>query len=80
MDIKKKTLEILANITGQPTETITPEMDLVAQLNIDSPKQLQLLVELEEAFDIEIEDDDAAKMNSVNDVLEYLEARGLATA
>lgn len=80
MDAKKKTLEILANITGQSAETITPEMDLVAQLNIDSPKQLQLLVELEEAFEIEIEDEDAAKMNSVNDVLEYLEGRGLATA
>jgi len=79
MDAKKKAFEILANITGQAVDAITPDMELVAHLNIDSPKQLQLLVELEEAFEIEIDDEDAAKMDSVNDVLDYLKGRGLAT-
>ena len=80
MDVKQKTFEILAKVSGQGAENITPEMELVSNLNIDSPKALQLLVELEDAFEIEIEDEDAAKMDRVQDVLDYLQGRGLIPA
>ena len=80
MNAKKKAYEILANISGQTVDAITPDMELVAHLNIDSPKALQLLVELEEAFEIEIDDEDAAKMDSVHDVIDYLKGRGLTTS
>ena len=80
MDNKQKTFEILANISDKQASEITPEMELVANLNIDSPKALQLLVELEDAFSIEIDDEDAAKMDRVQDVLDYLGGRGLLTA
>ena len=49
-------------------------MELVADLNIDSPKALQLLVDLEDRLSIEISDEDAAKMDTVGDVLDYLAA------
>jgi acyl carrier protein len=80
MDNKQKTLEILASISDKEASEITPEMELVANLNIDSPKALQLLVELEDAFGIEIDDEDAAQMDRVQDVLDYLGGRGLLTA
>jgi acyl carrier protein len=73
MDAKKKALEILAGISGKNASEIEPGMDLVGDLGIDSPHALQLLVELEEALDIEIDDDDAAKMDTVGDVYAYLE-------
>ena len=52
---------------------MAPEHDLVGDLGIDSPKALQLLVRLEESLGIEISDEDAARMDSVRDILAYLE-------
>jgi acyl carrier protein len=65
-------LEVLATVSGVARGTITRDMDLVADLGIDSPKALRLLVELEEALDIEVSDEDAARMSTVADVLDYL--------
>ena len=75
MDAKQVTFQVLSELSGKEQTSITPEMDLVADLGIDSPKALRLLLELEERFGIEIEDEDAAKLDSVSDILGYLEAR-----
>ena len=72
METKNVALQILSQLSGKDQETITPEMDLVADLGIDSPKALQLLLELEERLGIEIEDEDAAKIDSVADILTYV--------
>ncbi len=72
MDVKQTALDIVAKISGKEAPGLTPEMDLVADLGIDSPKALQLLIELEEALSIEISDDDAAKLDSIGDILDYL--------
>ena len=62
-------LSIIAKVTGLPVESITPEMELVADLDMDSAKALELIVELEDRFDVEIEDDGAEGLNTVGDVL-----------
>ncbi len=72
MDVKQKGLEIVAAISGKPVAELEPELDLVGDLGIDSPKALQLLLDLEDALGIEISDEDAAKMDTVGDVLGYL--------
>ena len=72
MDKKQAVLDILAELSGADTSKIEPTMDLVADLGIDSPKALQLLVEIEDRLGIEISDEDAARMDSVGDVLDYL--------
>ena len=73
MDAKQKALDIIAGISGREAADLRPEMDLVGDLSIDSPRALQMLVELEDVLKIEISDEDAAKMDSVRDVLEYLD-------
>lgn len=72
MDKQKTTLEILSELSGTSPEAIEPKMELVADLGIDSPKALQLLVEIEEKLGIEISDEDAARMDTVGDVLSYV--------
>ena len=72
MDAKDKALEIVARISGVETAELEPKLDLVADLGIDSPKALQLLLDLEDALGIEISDEDAAKMDTVGDILDYL--------
>ena len=68
-------LEVLAKISKKDKATIKPEQELAADLGIDSPKGLQLLMDLEEKLHIEIGDDDAARMNTVNDILTYVAAK-----
>ncbi len=76
-DSKRQTaLAVLAEVSRKPLASITPEKDLVADLGIDSPTALELLVRLEERLGIEIADEDAGQMNSVGDVLAYVERRG----
>ncbi len=72
MDIKKKALEIVAEISGKEVADLEPGLDLVADLGIDSPKALQMLLDLEDTLGIEISDEDAAKMDTVGDILGYL--------
>lgn len=69
-------LEVLSLVSGRDAAEIRPEMDLVADLGIDSPKAVRLLVELEERLDIEIDDELASRMSTVGDVLDHVAARG----
>ena len=73
-DEQKTGLEVIAEISGKAVEALEPGQNLVGDLGIDSPKALQLLLLLEERLDIEISDEDAAKMEKVGDVLDYLRA------
>ena len=66
-------LALLARVSGRAQSEIRPEMDLVADLGIDSPRALELLLELEEALGVEISDQEASGMDTVNDVLRYAE-------
>jgi acyl carrier protein len=72
MDYKDTALEVIAKVSGIERDKITPEMELVADLGINSPKALELLVELEDGLGIEIGDEDAASMNTVADILGFV--------
>jgi acyl carrier protein len=74
-DNRVKALHILAEISGVDRDELEPGMSLAGDLGIDSPRALQLLVDLEEGLDIEISDEDAARMDTVGDVLRFLETR-----
>lgn len=73
MDLPSKALAVIADISGKSAADLRPEQDLVADLGIDSPKALQMLVRLEDDLGVEIEDEDAARMNTVGDILSFLE-------
>jgi acyl carrier protein len=73
MTHRQDTLEVLAKIAGVPEAELAPEQHLVADLGVDSPKALRLLVELEDRLDIEIEDEQAAALKTVGDVLAFVE-------
>jgi acyl carrier protein len=70
---RKIALEVLADVAERDVESLEPEMDLIGDLNIDSPRALDLLVRLEERLGIEIGDEDAANLNSVGDILNYVD-------
>lgn len=73
MNTTEVALDIIARISGADRGSLRPEQELVADLNLDSAKALELLVELEDRFDIEIDDEDATRLNTVGGILAYLE-------
>ncbi len=73
MSSREQVIDILALVSGSERARITHEKDLVADLRIDSPKALRLLVEIEERVGLEIPDEAAARMSTVGDVLDFVE-------
>lgn len=73
MSRREEALAALAEVSGVDAREIAPDMDLVADLGIDSPKALRLLVALEDRFDVEIDDEDATRMRTVGDILAFAE-------
>ena len=76
MDKQQVALDVLAQLSGVARDQIQPTMELVADLGIDSPKALQLLVELEDRLQIEISDEAAARMDTVGDIFNFLATAG----
>jgi len=73
MTKKETALAVVAQVSGKDPEELTPDAELVANLGMDSAKALELLVELEDQLEIEILDEDAAKLNTVGDILAFVE-------
>jgi len=72
---QEKALDVISALTEKPKAALKPETELVSELGIDSPRALQLLVELEESTGAEISDEEAARMETVGDVLDFFAAR-----
>ena len=66
----KKTLAAQLNINP---ETIKPESDIIADLKADSLDVVELLMTLEEQFDISMPEEDAARMKTVRDLVNFIE-------
>ncbi len=66
-------LAVIARIAGKDASMLKAEDDLVVDLGIDSPRALELLVDIEEVMGIEISDEDAARLESVGDIVSYAE-------
>jgi acyl carrier protein len=70
---QNKIVDIIANQLGVEREIITPEANIVDDLGADSLDVVELVMALEEAFDLEIPDEEAEKIRTVKDVFGYLE-------
>lgn len=73
--VADKVISIVAAIKRITPEQVTPESSL-EQLGIDSLDKINLLFELESAFNIDIPDDVASSIKTVGDIVGKLEAIG----
>jgi acyl carrier protein len=71
-DIAKRVKEIVAEQLGVEASTVVPEASFMDDLGADSLDTVELVMALEEEFDIEIPDEDAEKIQTVNDAIEYI--------
>jgi len=69
-----KLKEILVDVLGVKAENIKAESKFIDDLGADSLDLVELIMALEDKFDIEISDEDAEKIITVKDALDYIEA------
>lgn len=72
--IFEKVKDIIAEQLGLEKDEITMDSSFVDDLGADSLDIVELIMALEEEFDIEIPDEDAEKVSVVKDVVEYIKA------
>lgn len=75
MAIEERIKEIIADQLGVEAEKITPEAKFVDDLGADSLDVVELIMAFEEEFGIEIPDEDAEKIQTVGDVINYLKEK-----
>ena len=75
MAAEDKIKSIIAEQLGVKPEEVTPTASFVDDLGADSLDTVELIMALEEEFNIEIPDEDAEKMKTVGDVMKYIEEK-----
>ncbi len=73
-DIITKVKEITSEQLGVDESQIVPEAKFVDDLGADSLDTVELVMALEEEFDLEISDEEAEKLVTVKDVFDYIDA------
>ncbi len=71
--IFEKVKDIIAEELGIEADDIKLDSDLSEDLGADSLDAIELIMEIESQFDIEIADSEATKIKSVQDIVDYLE-------
>jgi acyl carrier protein len=75
MDIEAKVKEIIIDKLGVEESQITPEASFTNDLGADSLDIVELVMGFESAFNIQIPDEDAEKISSVGDAINYLKSK-----
>lgn len=70
--VEEKVKEIIAKQLGVNPSEVTPEASFVEDLGADSLDTVELVMAFEEAFNIEIPDEDAEKIARVKDAVSYI--------
>lgn len=71
----EKIKKIIVDQLGIDESEVTPQASFVDDLGADSLDTVELVMALEEEFGIEIADEDAEKLLTVEDVVKYIEAK-----
>jgi len=72
MSIEKEVIDIVVEQLGVDAADVTPEKSFVEDLNADSLDLTELIMTFEERFGFEISEEDAEKLKTITDVIEYI--------
>ena len=74
-DLEQRISEMIIEQLGAAKEEIVPEASFIDDLGADSLDIVELVMAMEETFDIEIPDEDAEKIQTIGDAVAYLRDR-----
>ena len=72
-DAQDKLRKIIAEQLSVDEEEVVPEASFIEDLNADSLDLVELIMTLEEEFDVKISDEDAENIRTVQDAIDYLQ-------
>jgi acyl carrier protein len=75
MGLEDRVSAIIVEQLGVSKEELAPEASFIDDLGADSLDIVELVMAMEEEFDIEIPDDDAEKIQTIEDVVTYVKAK-----
>jgi acyl carrier protein len=75
MSLEDRVGEIIMDQLGVTKEEVRPEASFIDDLGADSLDIVELVMAMEEEFDVEIPDDDAEKIQTIGDAVGYLKER-----
>jgi len=73
--VEARVKEIVCEQLGVSDDEVTPEASFIEDLGADSLDIVELVMALEEEYEMEISDEDAEKIKTVQDVIHYIERR-----
>jgi acyl carrier protein len=74
-EISERVKSIIVEQLGVSLEEVTPQASFIEDLGADSLDIVELIMALEEEYDMEIPDEDAEKIQTVEDVTKYIQAK-----
>ena len=74
-NIREKVLDIVCEQMGASRDKITNETSFINDLGADSLDTVELVMEIEDTFDLSIPDDAAEKIQTVGDAIKYIKER-----
>lgn len=75
MSVEEKVIEIISQKLNLSKDQIKPEASFVDDLGADSLDLVELVMAMEEAFGMEVPDEEAEKLRTVKEVIEYVKAK-----
>ena len=72
MSVEEKVKEIVVEQLGVSADEVTPDAKFVDDLGADSLDLTELIMAMEEEFDIEIEDEQAQQIRTVQDAIDFI--------
>ncbi len=75
MALEERVTEIIVEQLGVTRDEVVPEASFIDDLGADSLDIVELVMAMEEEFDVEIPDDDAEKLQTIGSAIAYLKAK-----
>ncbi len=73
-ELETRVIALVSRVLEVEQETLGRETRLEEDLGTDSLDQAELLMEVEEAFSVQVPDDIQSRLKSIGDIVEYLDA------
>ena len=74
--IEEKVKDIIVEQLGVNPEQVTPTASFIEDLGADSLDTVELVMAFEEEFDVDVPDEESEKLQTVGDVVKYIEDKG----
>jgi acyl carrier protein len=73
--MEDKVIKLVCEATKIDSSNVTKDTNFIDDLNLDSLDMVELMMKMEDEFGVEIPEDEAENLKTINDVIEYLNSK-----